>query len=37
VDNARETFKDLEVTKEKDLVQRFMGEVVKDHGLAAYG
>lgn len=37
VDNAKETFKDLEVTKEKDLVQRFMGEVVKDHGLAAYG
>jgi peptide chain release factor subunit 1 len=37
VDNAKETFKDLEVTKEKNLVQRFMGEVVKDRGLAAYG
>ncbi len=37
VDNASETFKDLEVTKEKNLVQRFMKEVVKDDGLAAYG
>ncbi len=37
VGNASETFKDLEVTKEKNLVQRFMKEVVKDGGLAAYG
>lgn len=37
VDNASEIFKDLEVTKEKNLVQRFLREIVKDHGLAAYG
>ncbi|MFH1773762.1 MAG: peptide chain release factor aRF-1 [Methanobacteriota archaeon] len=37
VDNASEIFKDLEVTKEKNLVQRFLSEVVRDHGLAAYG
>jgi peptide chain release factor subunit 1 len=37
VENASETFKDLEVTKEKKLVQHFMKEVVKDAGLAAYG
>lgn len=37
VAKASETFKDLEVTKEKNLVQRFMREVVKDAGLAAYG
>jgi len=37
VDNAIDTFKDLEVTKEKGLVQSFMKEVVKEHGLATYG
>ncbi len=37
MENASEIFKDLDVTKEKALVQRFLGEVVKDHGLAAYG
>lgn len=37
VDNASEVFRDLEVTKEKKLVQRFMREVVRDDGLAAYG
>ncbi|MBI4344656.1 MAG: peptide chain release factor 1 [Euryarchaeota archaeon] len=37
MENASEIFKDLDVTKEKALVQKFLGEVVKDHGLAAYG
>ncbi len=37
VDNAEELFKDLDVTKEKGLVNRFLKEVVKDKGLAAYG
>ncbi len=37
VDNASEIFKDLEITREKNLVRRFLSEVVKDHGLAAYG
>ncbi len=37
VDNAKELFRDLDVTKEKNLVQRFLKEVVKDNGLAAYG
>jgi peptide chain release factor subunit 1 len=37
VDNASRVFRDLEVTKEKKLVRRFMREVVKDNGLAAYG
>lgn len=37
VDNASEILKDLEVTKEKNLVQSFLGEIVKDRGLAAYG
>lgn len=37
VENAKDVFKDLEVTKEKNLVQRFLSEVTKEHGLAAYG
>lgn len=37
VDNASETFKDMEITKEKNLVQRFLSEVVKESGLAVYG
>lgn len=37
VDNASEVFKELDIMKEKKLVQRFLSEVVKDHGLAAYG
>jgi len=37
VDNASEIFKDLDVIKEKKLVQRFLVEVVKEGGLAAYG
>ncbi|MEE8402326.1 MAG: peptide chain release factor aRF-1, partial [Candidatus Hydrothermarchaeaceae archaeon] len=37
VDKSPELFKDLEVVKEKALVSRFLQEVVKDHGLGAYG
>ncbi len=37
VDSSSEILKDLGVAKEKKLVQDFLGEVVKDHGLAAYG
>lgn len=37
VDKSHKVFKDLEVTKEKKLVQKFLQEVVKDNGLAAYG
>ncbi len=37
VNKSSEIFKDLEITKEKNLVQKFLQEVVKDRGLAAYG
>lgn len=37
VDTASALFKDMEVNKEKELMQRFLGEVIKDHGLAGYG
>jgi peptide chain release factor subunit 1 len=37
VDNASGIFKDLDVIKEKKLVQKFLAEVVKERGLAAYG
>ncbi len=37
VDKSPDLFKDLEVVKEKELVSRFLQEVVKDHGLGAYG
>ncbi len=37
VDSGSELLKGLEVAKEKKLVQRFLGELVKDKGLAAYG
>ena len=37
VDKASGVFEELEIVKEKKLVQRFLSEVVKDHGLAAYG
>jgi peptide chain release factor subunit 1 len=37
VDSSSELFKDLDVNKEKALMQRFLGEVIKDHGLAGYG
>ncbi len=37
VDNAAKMLQNLEVMKEKDLVQKFLSEVIKDNGLAAYG
>ncbi len=37
VENASQIFKDLDIMKEKKLVQRFLKEVVKDYGLATYG
>ncbi|MEE8358448.1 MAG: peptide chain release factor aRF-1 [Candidatus Hydrothermarchaeales archaeon] len=37
VDNAAKTLQNLEVMKEKDLVQKFLSEVIKNNGLAAYG
>jgi len=37
VDSSSEILKDMEVAKEKKLVQNFLQEVVKDHGLAGYG
>ncbi|HVL48393.1 MAG TPA: peptide chain release factor aRF-1 [Candidatus Thermoplasmatota archaeon] len=37
VANAHGVLKDLGLTEEKDLLQRFLREVGKDHGLAAYG
>ncbi len=37
VENASQIFKDLDIMKEKKLVQKFLKEVVKDYGLATYG
>lgn len=37
VDKAPELFKDLDVIKEKELMSRFLQEVIKEHGLGAYG
>jgi peptide chain release factor subunit 1 len=37
VDAAQERLQDLEVTKEKVVMRRFMKELVSDKGLAAYG
>jgi peptide chain release factor subunit 1 len=37
VDSSSEILRDMEIAREKKLVRRFLGEVVKDHGLAAYG
>ncbi len=37
VDKSPELFKNLEIIKEKELMSRFLREVVKDNGLAAYG
>ena len=37
VENASQVFKDLDIMKEKKLVQKFLKEVVKDYGLATYG
>lgn len=37
VEKASGVFEELEINKEKKLVQRFLREVVKDYGLSAYG
>ena len=37
VDNSAKMLQDLDVIKEKELVQKFLSEVIKDGGLAAYG
>lgn len=37
VDTAQEQLADLEVTQDKELMRRFMKELVSDKGLAAYG
>jgi peptide chain release factor subunit 1 len=37
VQNAKETLRQLGLTRERDLLQRFMQQIVKDSGLVAYG
>ncbi len=37
VDGASSLLKHLDVNREKELMQRFLGEVIKDGGLAGYG
>lgn len=37
VEKASSKFEEMEITREKELVQGFLKEVIKDHGLAAYG
>ncbi|MBI4393671.1 MAG: peptide chain release factor 1 [Euryarchaeota archaeon] len=37
VEAAHETLKQVGLTREKDLLGRFMREIVREHGLAAYG
>jgi peptide chain release factor subunit 1 len=37
MDAASDTLSDLDVVKEKKLMERFMKELVSDNGLAAYG
>jgi peptide chain release factor subunit 1 len=37
VDAAQEQLSDLEVTQDKEIMRRFMRELVSDKGLAAYG
>ena len=37
VDTAQEQLADLEVTQDKEIMRRFMKELVSDKGLAAYG
>jgi peptide chain release factor subunit 1 len=37
VDTANTLFKDMDINREKELMQRFLGEVIKDGGLAGYG
>jgi len=37
LDNAKSLFEEMDINREKKLVQKFLEEVVKDKGLAAYG
>jgi len=37
VDSAQEQLADLEITQDKEIMRRFMRELVSDKGLAAYG
>ena len=37
VQNARETLRELGLTRERDLLQRFLQQIVKDAGMVAYG
>jgi peptide chain release factor subunit 1 len=37
VQNAKETLRQLGLTRERDLLQRFLQQIVKDSGLVAYG
>jgi peptide chain release factor subunit 1 len=37
VDTASRLFKDMAVNREKELMQTFLGEVIKENGLAGYG
>jgi peptide chain release factor subunit 1 len=37
VENASDILQDIAIVREKDLVQKFLREVVKDNGLAGYG
>lgn len=37
VDNAQDVLKGIEVVKEKEVMNRFLKELVKDDGVAAYG
>lgn len=37
VEKASGVFEELEISREKNLVQKFLQGVIKDHGLAAYG
>jgi peptide chain release factor subunit 1 len=37
VDAATRLFSDMDINREKGLMQRFLGEVIKDHSLAGYG
>ncbi len=37
VDASSRLFRDLDINREKGLMQRFLSEVIKDYGLASYG
>ncbi len=37
IDNSSSMLQERDITREKNLVQTFLSEVIKDHGLAGYG